>query len=171
MHITPNKIEIKDLTHEDLVRLLDTGVEDSSRFGLSYDRRDYARLENQDTDDFRTDKCAKILLAGGSVKITDYDADGVGYAGGDVPFTPGDGDEVIYHVTLDRILDGLFHAANAEFIPSFNDKERDKDGIRNEREYVRDAFDAFSDPEGSDFDADYAEALVQIILFNEIIYC
>ena len=167
MHITPTKIEIKDITQEDLVRLLDTGVEDSSQFGLSYDKRDYARLENQDADDFRTDKCAKILLAGGSVKITDFDADGVGYAGGDVPFTPGDDDEVIYHVTLDRILDGLHHAANAEFIPSGTRQEE----ISAERNFVRRAFDAFSDPEGSDFDADYAEALIQIILFNEIIYC
>ena len=167
MHITPTRIEIKDLTQEDLVRLLDTGVEDSSQFGLNYDKRDYARLENQDADDFRTDKCAKILLAGGSVKITDYDADGVGYAGGDVPCVTGDDDEVIYHVTLDRILDGLHHAANAEFIPSGTRQEE----ISEERNFVRRAFDAFSDPEGSDFDADYAEALIQIILFNEIIYC
>lgn len=171
MKIEPLKVKVSRLTHEDLVRLLSTGVVDGDgAFSLEYDKDDYDGLPDdvKSPDDCLEDKAAKILLAGKSVEVVDWDADGEYYGGADLVARVEDDGEVRYAVNMQAIADGLENAANGDFISS-GTMEKD---ILQERRYVRKAFDSFAQGEDSDdFDADYAQTLVQVILFNEVIYC
>ena len=167
MKLSPQNLKIDSLELSDLVNLIATGIVDSTRFEALYHKPTYNDLPDKDAEDCLEDKCAKVLLAGGTIKVIDFYADGVGYAGNDVPFLIKNDDTVEYTVDLKRIIDGLENAANGEFIPS---SDHDAD-ILQERKYVREAFDEFSlGEDAGGFDADYADALVQIILFGEIIY-
>ena len=168
MKIKPTRIEIESLDKEDLVRLIAVGLTDSPQFGIRYDKRVYKTLPDTNSEDCIEDKCAKVLLAGGSCFVTDYDADGCDYDGADLTHTVNEDDTVEYRIDLDAIRDGLHHAANAEFIPSCKDE---LETITKEQEYVRTAFDEFADKDSGGFDEDYASTLWQIILFNEVIYC
>lgn len=166
MKITPSNITVSDLTLEDLVRLVATGLTDSSTFGVRYDKKVYAGLEAADPDDCLEDKCAKVLLAGGTINVTDYEADGIKYDGAKVKNRVNDDDTADYIVTLQNITDGLQNAVNGNFIPG----SQRPDEIEQERKFVRRAFDSFADTEYEDFDIDFAETLWQVILFNEWIY-
>lgn len=164
MEIIPSKIQVKSLTHNDIVNLLCTAITDGSQYlYLRNPRRHYETYCKVDPEDTLEDRCAKVLLSGGKIRITDYDADGVGYAGNDVPFKVGGDDEVTYTVGLDNILSGLENATNGDFIPSGGDDAE-------ERRTLREAFDELA--KGGDGCLDYtaADMLMQVILFGEVIY-
>lgn len=165
MEIIPSKIQVKSLTHDDIVNLLCTAITNGGPgLYLRNPRRHYETYCKVDPEDTLEDRCAKVLLSGGKIRITDYDADGVGYAGNDVPFKVGGDDEVTYTVGLDNILSGLENAANGDFIPSGGDDAE-------ERRILREAFDELA--KGGDGCLDYtaADMLMQVILFGEVIYC
>jgi len=162
MEIIASKTKVKSLTQEEIVDLLCTAITDSSQYlYLHNPKKYYETYCKVDRNDTLEDRCAKVLLAGGKIRITDYDADGIGYAGNDVPYKVGDEDEVTYTVSLDNILSALENAANGEFIFC---------GMDNEAEYVRKAFEDFAKGEEGDLDYTEADTLMQIILFGEIIY-
>lgn len=162
MEIIPSKIQVKSLTQQDLVDLLCTAITDCSQYlYLHNPKRHYDTYCKVDPDDTLEDRCAKVLLSGGKIRITDYDADGVGYAGNDVPFKVGGDGKVTYTVGLDNILSGLENAANGDFIPC---------GIDNEKEAVREAFDDLAYGDVGALDYPEADMLMQIILFGEVIY-
>ena len=153
------KTTITELTHDDLVNLFSTALT-----GSSYLVADYDESTEYDEDDCFEDILANILLHGGSIKVTDYYADGCVY--GSLPHEYVDNDdegEVVYVLTLDDIKRGLQHALDGTF-------KLNRGYEIHERRIARKAFESFVDKESYDFDLSYADTLLQIILFDEIIY-
>lgn len=149
---------ISELTHDDLVNLFSTSLYGSSYLSSNYE--DDVKVDKND-DDCYEDVLAKILLNGGKVKITDYYAEGCDY--GNLPYEMDEDDNITYDVTLEDIKKGLAQAANGTF------NSQSEDFVEDERRFARKAFDSFLS-EACDFDLTYADCLMQIILFNEIIY-
>lgn len=154
------KTTITELTHDDLVNLFSTAL-----YGSSYLSADYEESIEYDEKDCFEDILANILLHDGSIKVTDYYADGCVY--GSLPHEYVDNDdegEVVYVLTLDDIKRGLQHALDGTF-------KLNRGYEIHERRMARKAFESFVDEESNyDFDLSYADTLLQIILFDEIIY-
>lgn len=151
------KVTVEGITHEDLVNLLSTAI-----YGSSYLAADYEEAIEYDEDDCYEDIMANILLHDGKILFTDYYAEGSAY--GDLPHTLDEAENVTYSVTLKDVLAGLEKAANGTF------NIRMGGGYEAvEKELARDAFYALAN-ESANFDLVLADALMQIILFNEIIY-
>lgn len=153
------KTTITELTHDDLVELFSTALT-----GSSYLSADYEESIEYDEDDCFEDILANILLHDGSIKVTDYYADGCVH--GSLPHEYVDNDdegEVVYVLTLDDIKRGLRHALDGTF-------KLNRGYEIHERRMARKAFESFVDEESYDFDLSYADTLLQIILFDEIIY-
>lgn len=155
------KTTITELTHDDLVELFSTALT-----GSSYLSADYEESIEYDEEDCFEDILANILLHDGSIKVTDYYADGRVY--GSLPHEIDEGEDVTYFVTYDDIKRGLERAADGLFNAGENSK------YVNWRDmalgFARRSFDAFVMYEDGGFDADAAACLLQIILFGEIIY-
>ena len=147
---------VSEITHDDLVNLFSTALYGSNYLSASYDER-----IDEDDDDCYEDVLAKILLSGGKIQITDYYAEGCDY--GNLPRRMDEDENYTYTVTLEDIKTGLAKAANGTF------NSQSKDFVEDERRFAKRAFDSFV-TEACDFDLTYADCLMQIILFNEIIY-
>ena len=150
------QVIISEITHDDLVNLFSTALYGSSYLSASYDE-----CVDEDDDDCYEDVLAKSLLSGGKIQITDHYAEGCPY--GSLPCLIDEDDDCVYDVTLDSVKTGLAKAANGTF------NSQSKDFIEVERKFARKAFDSFLS-EACDFDLTYADCLMQIILFDEIIY-
>lgn len=148
---------ITELTRRDLVLLLSTATTYTEWFVI---KRGETNKDIDTSDDWiREDVWATILLAGRPVTFVDTQAEGISY--GSLPF---DCDEdpdgpVSYDVTLEDIKRGLAAAASGTFKHDYQD----------DLETASDAFAAYLN-DSSDFDQPAAEVLMQIIVFNEIIY-
>ena len=150
------QVIISEITHDDLVNLFSTALYGSSYLSSSYDE-----CADEDDDDCYEDVLAKILLSGGKIQITDHYAEGCDY--GNLPYEMDEDDNITYDVTLEDIKRGLAQAANGTF------NSQSEDFVEDERRFARKAFDSFLS-EACDFDLTYADCLMQIILFDEIIY-
>lgn len=141
---------VTDITHENLVNLFSTSTYGSNWLMIRSHRRDYYGTPLEDDNDCREDKWAKILLNGGSVEAFDYYAEGESY--GDLPHKIEEDDDecVHYTVTLKDIEKGI-----AKCI--------DLGGW--EAECAR---HLISEPEQMDITE--AEAIMQVIVFGEVIY-
>jgi hypothetical protein len=159
------KTTITELSHNDLVDLFSTALYGSSYLSADYTIEDRKSVDVSD-DDCYEDIIAKILLAGKSIEVTDDYAEGCSY--GSLPYRFQDKDDddssVIYRVTLDDIIRGLERAADGTFNAG-NDEWTEKTKIS-----ARVSFDSFMDEYSCDFDLVGADILMQIILFDEIIY-
>lgn len=159
------KTTITELSHDDLVDLFSTALYGSSYLSADYTIEDRKSVAPSD-DDCYEDIIAKILLSGKSVEVTDDYAEGCSY--GSLPYRFQDKDDddssVIYRVTLDDIKRGLERAADGTFNAG-NDEWTEQ-----EKRSARVSFDSFMDEDRCDFDLVRADILMQIILFDEIIY-
>lgn len=164
MKIIISRVEDVELTHDDLVNLLSFCTDGGDgTLGLEFRRQDYIALpkEVRGDDDCLEDKAAKILLAGGTIRVIDWDADGVAYNGAYLQAKIVD-EAAYYPVTLQNIKDGLVNAVNGDIITW--------QGGTSDIKNVRESFDRFAEEDSPDFDADDAKTLRQVILFNELIY-
>ena len=156
---------ITELSHDDLVNLFSTALYGSSYLFADFTIEDRESVNISD-DDCYEDIIAKILLSGKSVEVTDDYADGCSY--GSLPYRFQDKDDddssVIYRVTLDNIIQGLERAANGTF------NAGDDKWTEQTKRSARISFDSFMDKDKCDFDLVRADMLMQIILFDEIIY-
>ena len=135
------KTIVLEIDHDDLVNLFSTGLDGSNYLDADYESNDVLA----DCECFE-DKLAQSVLAGRSITFRDMYAEG--YAHGELPRVIDDNDEdVIYTVTLEDIKRGLEKAA--DICPW--------------------AFRAFADYT-SDWDYYAGDALLQIIIFGELIY-
>lgn len=159
------KTTITELGHDDLVDLFSTAL-----YGSSYLSADYT-IEDRKSVDVSNDDCyediiAKILLAGKSIEVTDHYAGGCSY--GSLPYRFQDEDDddssIIYRVTLDDIIQGLERAADGTF------NAGDDEWTEGTKRSAKVSFDSFMDEDRCDFDLVRADILMQIILFDEIIY-
>lgn len=159
------KITITELSHNDLVDLFSTALYGSSYLSADYTIEDRKSVDVSD-DDCYEDIIAKILLSGKSIEVTDNYAEGCSY--GSLPYRFQDKDDddssVIYRVTLDNIIRGLEKASDGTFNAG-NDEWTERT-----KKSARASFDSFMNEDRCDFDLVRADILMQIILFDEIIY-
>lgn len=140
---------IEDITRDDLVDLLCTATYGSYWLGMQYDK---TKGEGETYEDVAAD----ILLKGGTVEMIDYYADDSDEVYTDKGYW--DTDAAIYPITLEDIKRELEAVADGTIK---NDAE--------EKGFALRALQAFQSDRG-DFDNVYAEALMQCIMFNELIY-
>ena len=159
------KTTITELSHDDLVNLFSTALYGSSYLSADYTIEDRKSVNVSDGDCYE-DIIAKILLSGKSIEVTDNYAEGCSY--GSLPYRFQDKDDddssVIYRVTLDDIIRGLEKASDGTFNAG-NDEWTEQT-----KESARVSFDSFMDEDRYDFDLVRADILMQIILFDGIIY-
>lgn len=152
------KTTITELTHDDLVELFSTALSGSSYLGADYEES----IEYNEDACFE-DVLANILLHGGSIKVNDYYSEGDVY--GELPHELDEEDEcTTYFVTYDDIKRGLERAADGTFNAG-NDKWTEQT-----KRSAKVSFDSFMDEDRCDFDLVRADILMQIIIFDEIIY-
>ena len=152
------KTTITELTHDDLVELFSTALSGSSYLGADYEES----IEHDEKDCFE-DILANILLHGGCIKVNDYYSEGDVY--GELPHELDEENEcTTYFVTYDDIKRGLERAADGTFNAG-NDRWTELT-----KRSARVSFDSFMDEDSCEFDLVRADILMQIILFDEIIY-
>ena len=149
---------IEELSQEDLVNLLATATYGSNWLGIRTGEKTGVQ---EDESDCLEDIWAKALLAGHKLKCTDYYAEGERY--GSLGCVIKDEDEVTYFVGLKEVLEGLQKCADGTF------KHGDKDYDVRAVNWVAKCFKHFKD-EDPEFDVTEAEALMQVIIFGELIY-
>lgn len=159
-NINPMKTKtiIEELTQEDLVDLLCTATYGSSWLEIYALDQDGCGIVREDCAE---DRWAKVLLSGKTISFVDHYAEEIHY--GELPYEidraeDGDGN-VTYEVSLKDIINGLQRCADGTF----------KVNGKHEREYMFNCFDTFKESDGG-MDNPQAEALVQIIIFGELIY-
>ena len=152
---------IEELTQEDLVDLFSTAFYGSDRLVANYDEDDVVERDN---DDCYEDIMAKILLNGGAIYVTDTYADGCHY--GNLKYQFNEDYDATYTLRYIDILNGLERAANGTFNTR---KDVSNDFADRNREFGRRSFEAFAWNE-REWDAITADCLMQIILFDEIVY-
>lgn len=157
---------ILEQTKEDLVNLLSTAL-----YGSNYLSADYEESVEYNEDDCYEEIMAEILLNDGKILITDrYAEDGEVY--GNLPCEVKEDEEnygcfiTTYFVTLKDIVSGLTKAANG----TFNTRPDVSAEYSNRNiEFAKRSFNAFAFDE-REWDYNTADCLMQIILFNEVIY-
>lgn len=153
------KTIIEDLTQEDLVNLISSAFYDSKYLSIEYDEP-----ADSNDDDCYEDEIAKVLLNGGAVKVTDGYSEGCHY--GNLRYEFNEDDEAVYYVRYIDIWKGLEKAANGTF--NLREDVSADFADRNEA-FAKRSFNAFAYDERK-WDAITADCLMQIILFDEIVY-
>lgn len=154
------KTIISNITKQDLVNLFATAL-----YGSLYLSAEYDEFVEFDEDDSHEEILAEILLHGGCIYITDHYAEGVRYR----DWARLDGkDNAVYPVYITDVYRGLEKAVNGTFNAGEND-----DATPNWRErnlaLARESFFAFANGTAR-WDWISADCLMQVILFNEIVY-
>ena len=149
------KTIIEELTQEDLVNLLCTATYGSS--WLEIYATDKSLITKEDGDCLE-DIWAKVLLAGGKINCVDHYAEGEVY--GTLEHDIDEEENVTYHVSLQDIKDGLQKCADGT--------SRDADKYADKGFLARCYNDFVND--GDNWDYVEADALMQVILFGELIY-
>jgi hypothetical protein len=153
------QVTIKELTKEDLVDLFSTALYCSNYLSADYDEE-----MEQDDEDSCEDVMAKILLNGGAIRITDEYADGCHY--GELPYQFNEDYDATYTLRLEDVIKGLERAANGTFNLR---QDVGADYADRNREFAKRSFEAMAWNE-REWDLTTADCLMQIILFDEIIY-
>lgn len=149
------KTIITELTQEDLVNLLCTATYDSNWLSCYAPYREGVDITEEDC---REDIWAKCLLAGEKIQCFDYYAEGDTY--GELKWGVSDNGEIFYWVSLQDIINGLQKCADGTSKDA--DKYADKGFLaRCYNDFVND---------GDNWDYVEADALMQVILFGELIY-
>ena len=154
------KTIITELTQEDLVDLLCTATYGSNWLDCYTPNRLGLDITESDC---REDVWAKALLAGHSIECIDYYAEEEAY--GNLPHTTDEDGNVTYIVTLEDIKNGLQACFDGTFKIGYGDGN-------SERAWLKECYAHFSDPDEGRMEMDQpeAEALMQVIMFNELIY-
>ena len=146
------KMQITDITHDDLVNLFSTALYGSSWMGCAYDRQAYISSDLYDQNDCLEDRLAKIMLNGGRIEIIDHYAEDEDDIQGHVLKEIHWDDEnecMRYIISLDDIKKGLQRACKHDYAKTYVMNLCDQDGS---------------------FDQAEAEALMQFIIFGEEVY-
>lgn len=156
-----NNVEIIDITHEDLVNLFSTALYGSSYLSAEYDKDFYNSIpKDKKEGDCFEDHIADVLLNGGEIYIYDAYSEGEVYSkNGELIKEEYDGEEYAqYTLTLTDIIEGLQRAANGTY------------KTNNDTKFIRQCFNEFAEDDCYDLDLTDADALMQVITFNELIY-
>ena len=142
------KTIITELNQEDLVDLLCTASYGSNWLDCEANDREGVDIKEEDCHE---DILAKCLLAGKKITCYDYHAEGDTYG--------------VYEISLDDIMAGLGKCADGTFRIGYGDG-------KGERAWLKECYAHFSDPDDGRMQMDLpeAEALMQVIMFGELIY-
>lgn len=151
---------IMRISHEDIVNFLSTATYGSWTFSFKYDKKAYNNKCNFTESDCAEDVAAKILLAGGSIIIYDHYAESEDEFYGALEHNWCGEDGMAYTLDLDALCKGLEKAADGAFNVHYD----------SERGYALRCFKDFADEESYNLDLPEAEALMNIVLFNELVY-
>lgn len=143
------------LTQEVLSDLIETASYGSPWFGYQFDKTQVPEIEGE----FSCDTAARILLAGGKVEFIDNWAEEPDEIYSETGYF--ESDAGIYPVTLEDIVKGLEKAESGEW-NSYDEETR--------KIVKEDVAEVLKDPEDSCLDMDGADWIMQVILFNEIVY-
>lgn len=144
------EVTIKEITKDDLVNLFSIGLTGSNFLGCDYGTKTYQSLPDAREDDCIEEKLAKLLLAGNSIELWDMEAEPEDHYGTlDSRYREAYGC-MAYKVTLEDIKKGLQNAAS--------------------NEGTADYFMDFVKEDAYNLDLIGGEALLQVIMFNEVIY-
>ena len=142
------------LNRDDLAYLFDKLLFAPPIFSADIDKAFYDSIPNENRKGNNlADKIADCLIYGGSVVIYDNRSNG--------DISPGMGFVTLgtkYTINISDVVNGLSKAANGTY------------RINNDIEWVSDCFSDFKQGEEADFNQEEADCLMQIILFNELIY-
>lgn len=152
------KTTILEIEHDDLVNLFSTAL---------YDHRNMTAMCNgevpREDGDCYEDMLAKCLLLGGSISVVDRRANGEHY--GSLPCVINEDDDAVYTVTLQDVTNGLERACNGEFnLGEMSSSLTDLQEIE-----AHWAFHSF-ERDSREWDAGSADILIQVIVFDEIVY-
>lgn len=156
-----NNVEIIDITHEDLVNLFSTSLYGSSYLSAEYDKDFYNSIpKDKKEGDCFEDHIADVLLNGGEIYIYDAYSEGEVYSkNGELIKEEYGGEEYAqYTLTLTDIIEGLQRAANGTY------------KTKNDTKFIRQCFNEFAEDDCYYLDLTDADALMQVITFNELIY-
>lgn len=155
-----NNTRILDISHDEIVNLLSTAMYGSTYLSAEYDKDFYNSIpENKKQGDCYEDKMADVLLNGGEIYIYDNDSDGEAYGSKGEVISNDYGEEYTqYTITLADLIEGLEKCANSTY------------NVQNDSKYLKQCFDEFADEDSCSFDLEMADALMQVILFNELVY-
>ena len=156
-----NNVEIIDITHEDLVNLFSTALYGSSYLSAEYDKDFYNSIpKDKKEGDCFEDHLADVLLNGGEIYIYDAYSEGEVYSdnGELIKEEYSDEEYAQYTLTLTDIIEGLQRAANGTY------------KTNNDTKFIRHCFNEFAEDDCCDLDLTDADALMQVITFNELIY-
>ena len=142
------EVTIKEITKDDLVNLFSIGLTGSNLLGCDYDKKTYQSLPDAREDDCVEEKLAKLLLAGHSIELLVMESEDH-YGSLESNYCVEDGC-MSYKVALEDIKKGLQAAAV------------NKD--------TADYFMDFIKEVAYNLDSIGGEALLQFIMFNEVIY-
>ena len=155
------KTTITELNQEDLVDLLCTATYGSNWLECYAHDKEGVEITEQDCLE---DVWAKCLLAGKEISCIDHYAEGEIYGDKKKASVSEDEEEsVCYLITLDDIMKGLQASADGTFHIGYGDGN-------SERAWLKECFDHFADQDRMEMDQPEAEALMQVIMFNELIY-
>ena len=151
------KTIITELNQEDLVDLLCTATYGSSWLECNAPDREGLDVTEQDCLE---DVWAKALLAGKKIECIDHYAEGVSY--GTLPHETDEDENVTYQVTLEDVKKGLQACADGTF----------KEDCGGTLSWLKECFAHFADPENGRMQMDLpeADAIMQVIMFGELIY-
>ena len=151
------KAKVSEITHDELVNLFSTAFFGSYNFLATYDEGKYRHLFK--FGDAFEDKLARIVMGKGSFIVYDRGSNAEDEPYGDLKSFFNEANGMIgYRVDINAIRKGL----NRIFNGQTNDPNMKFKLMR----YAIDMMDSDS----SEFDMDEADALMQVILFNEVIY-
>ena len=156
-----NNVEIIDITHDDFVNLFSTALYGSSYLSAEYNKDFYNSIPaDKKKGDCYEDHIADVLLNGGEIYIYDAYSEGevYNYNGTLIKEEYGGEEYAQYTLTLIDIVEGLQRAANGTY--------RTNDDTK----FIRQCFNEFADEDCCDLDLTDADALMQVIVFNELIY-
>lgn len=155
--IMKQNIEIVSVSKDDIINLLSTALYGSSYLSAEYDTDFYNSLPDDKKDGNCFEEiCADVLLNGGKIYIYDDQSEGEVYSDKGVSIYDC---RTKYTVTLDDIVKGLQRAVNGTY------------KVHNNQKYVHDCVFALDgDFEYECLDLTDADTLMQVILFNEVIY-
>lgn len=148
-------MEKDKLTQEVLSVLIETATYGSGWLNYQFDKTQVQAIENEPG----CDTAARILLAGGKVEFIDMWAEEPDEIYSENGYF--ESDAGIYPVTLKDIVKGLEKAESGEW--NAHDEE--------ERNFVNeDVADLMKGADETCLDLDEADWILQVILFNEIVY-
>lgn len=152
---TKGYIKVVEISNQELADFLETTCYGSD-FGTDWDENDYAKIPmEQKTEDFGYNQCADILKYGGSIEVTDWDGNGEHY--GSLPHRKTES-YVAYTITLEDVRSGIERALNGTY------------KVSGSVECMNVKASANRVIEGEDYDQYDAQLVMQVILFDEIIY-